>query len=49
MLLDIILCVNKPRWRNWQTRTVEGCVPYGVEVQVLSGAIRKAHLIRELF
>jgi hypothetical protein len=27
------------RWRNWQTRTLEGCVPQGVEVRVLSGTL----------
>lgn len=28
----------QPWWRNWQTRTLEGCVLYGVEVRVLSRA-----------
>ena len=27
-----------PRWRNWQTRSLEEAVPQGVEVQVLSSA-----------
>ena len=27
-----------PQWRNWQTRTVQGRVPHGVEVQLLSAA-----------
>ncbi len=28
----------KPRWWNWQTRSLEGAVPLGVEVRVLFSA-----------
>lgn len=33
-----IIPVELPRWRNWQTRTLEGCVPQGVKVRILSEA-----------
>jgi hypothetical protein len=38
---DVVIITMFPRWCwNWQTGMVEGHVPQGVEVQVLSSALR---------
>ncbi len=37
----IIPAALKPRWRNWQTRYFEVVVPQGVQVRVLSWAIKR--------
>jgi hypothetical protein len=37
-----------PRWRNWQTLQVEGLLPNGVKVRVLSGALSEKHTAKML-
>lgn len=42
-----IIPLELPRWRNWQTRTLEGCVPQGVKVRILSEALLEGAFVEK--